>query len=191
MASLARSKIAVWIARHLLPSGLTLVAVLLLLGYAFVFRQQVAAIKDADRVAALTQEYQSKEAYLKQLDDLSGQYAGFDPEDVSRIRNMIPSDEDVPGILAMLEASANASDVQLTAVNFAASDTTGLPGIKGVSAVNVSISLQHGDYARFKLFLDALESNLRLFDVRSASINPSAATYSLTIRTYIWGKLTS
>ena len=27
-------------------------------------------------------------------------------------------------------------------------------------------------------------------DVRSASINPGSATYSLTIRTYIWGKLT-
>ena len=103
---------------------------------------------------------------------------------------MIPADEDVPGLLAMLEASAVASDVQLTAINFAASDTTGLPGIQGLSAVNVSVSIQHGDYGRFKLFLDALESNLRIFDVRSASINPGSATYSLTIRTYIWGKLT-
>ena len=191
MASLTRSKIAVWIARHLLPSGLTLVAVLLLLGYAFVFRPQIAAIKYADRVAAIKKEYQSKEAYLKKLDDLGSQYASFDPEDIDRIRKMIPSDEDVPGLLAMLETVANASDVQLTAINFGASDTTGLPGVQGISAVNVAISLQHADYGRFKLFLDALESNLRLFDVRSASINPSAANYSLTIRTYIWGKLTS
>lgn len=189
MAMLARSKVAIWIARHLLPSGLALVAVLLLLGYAFVFRSQIAAIKAADRAAVLAEEHASKEAYLKKLDELNAQYATFDKEDVERLRAMIPKEEDVPGILAMLEASANASDVQLTAVNFAASDTTGLPGVSGLSAINVSVSLQHGDYGRFKLFLDDLESNLRLFDVRGANINPTAATYSLTIRTYIWGKL--
>lgn len=189
MPSLARSKALVWIARHLVPSGLVLAAVLVLLGYAFVFRAQSAAVKYADRVDFLTEEYRSKEAYLKKLDELNAQFASFDPEDVDRIRKMIPSDEDAPGLLAMLEATANAGDVQLTSMNFAASDTTGLPDVQGVSAINVSISMQHADYARFKLFLDALESNLRLFDVRSASINPTSATYSLTIRTYIWGKL--
>lgn len=191
MATLARSKVLVWIARHLLPSCLMLVAALLALGYAFVFRSQLAAIKNADRVAFLTGEYQAKDGYLKKLDDLNVEYAAFDAEDVDRIRQMIPTGMDVPGLLAMLETVSNASDVQLSGVNFAASDTTGLPGVQGVSAVNISISIQHADYARFKLFLDALESNLRLFDVRSASINPAGASYTLTIRTYVWGKLDS
>ena len=191
MASLSRSKLAVWIARHLLPSCLTLVAVLLALGYAFVFRAQLADIRNADRVAALNDEHQAKQDYLKKLDELNGQYASFDPEDVDRLRQMIPKEEDVPGLLAMLETSAAASDVQLTAVNFGAGDTTGLPGVQGLSAVNVTISISHGDYGRFKLFLDALQSNLRLFDVRSANVNPAGASYSLTIRTYVWGKLSA
>lgn len=189
MAILSRSKAAIWIARHLLPSGVVLVFVLLLLGYAFLFRTQITAIKTADRVAVLQKEYQAKEAYLKKLDELNGQFATFEPEDVKRLRSMIPSDEDVPGILAMLEASAKASDVQLTSVNFGISDTTGLPDVAGLSAINVTLTLLHGDYGRFKLFLESLEANLRLFDVRSANINPSAAAYNLTIRTYLWGGL--
>lgn len=185
MASATRSKLAVWIARHLSASGLTLVGVLLLLGYAFVFRPQIGAIRNADRVALLTGEHDAKTAYLKQLDALDAQYASFAPEDRDRLYQMIPRDEDVPGVLAIMEAAAVSSDAQLTAVNFGTADTSGLPGVQGVSAINVAISLQHVDYPRFKLFLEALETNLRLFDVRSANIDPSNASYSMTIRAYL------
>jgi hypothetical protein len=72
-------------------------------------------------------------------------------------------------------------------VNFAAADSSGIDA-KNVGALSISISLQHGNYERFKLFLAALQDNLRLFDVRSASINPSAASYTLTLRAYVWKK---
>ncbi len=188
MASLSRSKAAVWIARHLLPSGMVLVVLMLALGYMFIFRGQIASVRYADRVSALKDEASAKQAYLKKLDELKSRYDTFDPEDVTRLRQMIPREADVPGLLATLEAAAVQADLQLTAVNFAASDTSGLPSIPGLSAINVSVSLAHGDYGRFKLFLDGLQSSLRLFDVRSANINPSGASYTLTIRAYVWGK---
>ncbi|HJV33139.1 MAG TPA: type 4a pilus biogenesis protein PilO [Patescibacteria group bacterium] len=186
MASLSQSKILVWVARHLMPSGLALVGVLLALGYLFVFRPEFARIRQADRTARLQQERAGKEAYLKQLDDLNAAYEAYDPEDVQRIRAMIPAEEDTPGLMAILEAAAQASDLQLTTINFATGDTTGLSGVQGLGALNISIAVQHGNYQRFKLFLEALESNLRLFDVRSANINPVTSSYSMTIRAYVW-----
>ncbi len=177
----------VWIARHLVWSGLGVCALFLLLGYAFVFRLQLVKIRQADRVAALNEERTAKEAYLKQLDALAAEYDGFAMEDVERARTMIPREDDIPGILAMLEAAARASDVQLTAVNFAAADTSGID-VANVGALSISISLQHGSYDRFKLFLSSLQDNLRLFDVRSANINPAGASYTLTLRAYVWKK---
>lgn len=177
----------VWIARHLVWSSLGVCALLLLLGYAFVFRHQVARIRQADRIAVLNQERTSKEAYLKQLDALALEYSNYALEDIERARTMIPHEDDVPGILAMLEAAARASDLQLTAVNFAAADMTGID-VSNVGALAISISVQHGSYERFKLFLSSLQDNLRLFDVRSANINPAGASYTLTLRAYVWKK---
>ncbi|HTK60697.1 MAG TPA: type 4a pilus biogenesis protein PilO [Candidatus Baltobacteraceae bacterium] len=186
MASLSQSKMLVWIGRNLMPAGLALVGVLLALGYLFVFRPEFARIRQADRTARLQEERTAKEAYLKKLDQLNAAYEAYDAEDVERIRMMIPNEEDTPGLMAILEAAAQASDLQLTTINFAAGDTTGLPSVQGLGALNISISVQHGNYERFKLFLESLETNLRLFDVRSANINPVTASYSLTIRAYVW-----
>ncbi len=177
----------IWVARHLAWASFGLCALLLILGYAFVFRRQIAQLRIADRIAQLDGERGEKEAYLKKLETLAREYADFAAEDVERARTMIPNEDDVPGILAMLEAASSSSDVLITAVNFAAADTSGVD-VKNVGALSIAISLQHGNYERFKLFLEALQDNLRLFDVRSASINPAAASYTLTLRAYVWKK---
>lgn len=187
MASLSQSKMLLWIGKNLLPAGAALVGVLLTLGYVFVFRPEFARIRAADRTVRLQEERVAKEAYLAKLDELNAAFESYDAEDVERIRMMIPSEEDVPGLMAIFEAAAQAGDLQLTSINFAAGDTTGIPPVQGLEALNISISLQHGSYQRFKLFLEALEANLRLFDVRSASIAPVSASYALTIRAYVWG----
>ena len=186
MAALSQSKLLVWIGKNLMPAGLALVGVILALGYLFVFRPEFARIRQADRTARLQEERTAKEAYLKKLDELNAAFEAYDAEDVERIRMMIPNEEDTPGLMAILEAAAQNSDLQLTSINFAAGDTTGIPGVQGLGALNISIGVQHGNYQRFKLFLESLESNLRLFDVRSANISPVTASYSLTIRAYVW-----
>lgn len=186
MASLSRSKLAVWTARNLPAACLALLALLLALGWLFVFRPELARIRQADRTARLQEERVAKQDYLAKLDRLNAAFEAYDAEDVERIRTMIPSEEDTPGLLAILEAAARASDLQVASINFAAGDTTGLPDVPGLGALNISISVQHGTYQRFKLFLESLEAGLRLFDVRSANISPVTASYSLTIQAYVW-----
>lgn len=186
MASITQSKLAVTVGKHLGAFCGVILALILALGWIFVFRPEFARIRQADRTARLQDERAAKLAYLAKLDDLNEEFESFDAEDVERIRTMIPSEEDLPGLMAILEASAQASDIHLTSINFAAGDTAGLPSVDGLGAMNITLNLQHGDYRRFKLFLESLEANLRLFDVRSANINPTGASYSLTIRAYVW-----
>lgn len=188
MASFLRSKTAVWIAKHLVPAGIAAISLLLILGYVFVFRGQIAAIRNADRVARLGDELRAKQSYLQKLDALEEQYKAFDADDVARVRQMMPKEDDVPGLLSMLEATARLSDIQLVSINFSSGDTSGIKGVDGVGAMGIALSLEHANYQRFKLFLQALESNLRLFDVRNASINPTGASYTLTMRAYMWTK---
>jgi hypothetical protein len=184
-----KTGIKVLIAKHMLASGLGVVALLVLLATLFVFRPMWADIRAANRQAALAEEKAAKLRELAQLQELLENYDAFDRDEVERVRAMIPSEEDIPGLLATFEAAARQSDIALTAVNFAKGELSGAAkDLTGVSAVSVTLALQHGDYGRFKLFLEALEGSLRLFDVVGANANPSGASYTLTIRAYVLAK---
>lgn len=169
------------IARHFLPAGLAAFASILALGAFLVFLPEWSRIQQADRAARLQEERQAKETYLKKLEELDRNYKSFPAQDVGRIKAMLPSEEDIPGLLATIEAVGRASDIAVTSINFSKDDAH----VPGLQAVTIALSLQHGDYAHFKLFLQELETSLRLFDVRGASLSPQGASYTLTLQAYL------
>ena len=193
MAELIKSskgKWRAWIAQHLGIAGMLSFALILAAGYFLLFAPEMRRVRQANRTRALEQERQAKTAYLRDLGSLETNFKQLPAEDVARIPSMIPSEEDIPGILAAMEASANASDIAISAVNFSKGEKTGaIAGIDGIEVMNIALSLEHGDYRRFKLFMEALEQNLRLFDVASVTLNPTSAQYTLTIRAYVQGKI--
>lgn len=170
------------IARHLLVSGLVTVGLFLLLGTFLVFRPEWRRIQQANRAEGLLAESHAKEAYLKKLDELDRNFKSFPVQDAERIKAMLPGEEDIPGLLATIEAVGRVSDMAVTSINFSKSDLASSPGLQ---AVTIALSLQHGDYKHFKLFLEELESSLRLFDVRGANLSPQGASYTLTIQAYV------
>lgn len=180
MASIP-SQLKSLIARRLLAAGVAAFAAILALGTFLVFLPEWERIQQADRAARLQEERQAKEAYLKKLDELDRNFRSFPAQDAGRIKAMLPSEEDIPGLLATIEAVGRASDIAVTSINFSKGDAH----IPGLQAVTIALSLQHGDYAHFKLFLQELESSLRLFDVRGASLSPQGASYTLTLQTYL------
>lgn len=183
MASPLRS-VKVFIARHLLLSGLATFVVFLLLGTFLVFLPQWRSIQQANRAERLLTERASKQEYLKKLEELDRNYKSFPADDAARIRAILPPEEDIPGLLATIEAIGRASDMAVTSINFSKSDVPeGAMG--GLQAVTITLSLQHGDYRHLKLFLEELETSLRLFDVRGASLSPAGASYTLTIQAYM------
>lgn len=179
----------VWIAQHLGAAGTIVFAAALAAGYFLLFAPEMRRIRQANRTRALEQERQAKTAYLRDLGSLETNFRQLPPEDVEKILSMIPSEEDIPGILAALEASANVSDIAMSAVNFSKGEKTGaIAGVGGIEVMTIALSLEHGDYRRFKLFMEALEQNLRLFDVAGVTLNPTTAQYTLTIRAYVQSK---
>jgi Tfp pilus assembly protein PilO len=172
-----------WIAEHLMPASLGAFILTLLLGYLFVYAPELKRIKEANVTRSLEQERELKDGYYRTLQELRENFESFDAEDRSKLSAMVPPEIDVPGLLAALEATALSSDISLSAVNIAKGEASSALG--GLGTVDITLSLEHGSYERFKLFVESLAENLRLFDIRSAAMNPAAASYSVTLRAYI------
>jgi len=184
-----KGKMRFWVAAHLQIASIGGLLFFLLLGYLLVFAPQLKKIHQANITQSLEQERETKNEYLLTLNQLASRYATIPSEKIEALSTMVPDEEDIPGILASLEASARESDISLTAVNFAKGEPTGaIAGIDGLGVMNIVLTLEHGSYERLKLFLEALESNLRLFDIRNMDLNPESAQYNITIRAYVQSK---
>ena len=74
--------------------------------------------------------------------------------------------------------------MQLTAIDISPRRDP-LAGIPGVFPVDMGVTVAGGDYSRLKAFLRAIENNLRLMDVTGLAFSPRAASYAISIRTYM------
>jgi Tfp pilus assembly protein PilO len=183
-------KIAIAAAEH---NGLVSVAVFLgvvLVGYLVLFAPALRQISAANRSTALESERAAKEQYLTELGNLDKEYNKIPADDIERIHAMIPLADDLPALLVTLEAIGQENDVAITSVNFSGGLGDKPKAGSGLVPINISMTLEHADYARFKLFLEAMEHHLRIFDIVSMSMNPSGAQYALTVRTYVHQPLT-
>lgn len=175
-----------FIATHLMAASIGVFVLVLLAGYFLLFAPELNRIRNANVTKSLEEERQAKTAYLSSLDELAKKYSELDPAKIENLKTLVPDADDVPALLAMIEASALTSDISLLGINFAKGEPDGTAaGIQGIGTMNITLNLANASYSRFKLFLEALESNLRLFDIRSMDINPSGATYTLSIRAYV------
>ncbi len=187
----APGSIRIFVAEHLGIAAVGGFLAVVGLGYLLLIGPELGRVRAANRVGALEEEQKAKIAYLHELETLQDNFEEIPAEDVRRIAAMIPSEEDIPGLMVTLEALGLANDIAVTSINFAVSEVPAEAGpgsIAGVKTVDMAVSLAHADYRRFKLFLRDLERNLRLFDVVSAGLDPTGADYSLTIRTYFTSK---
>lgn len=183
------TKIKIWIAEHLQIASISSLVVILLLGYLVVFAPQLKKIRAANISKSLESEQDSKNDYLITLNKLATRYSTVSSENVESLRTMIPLEEDIPGILAALEAGARNADIAITSINFSKIDPTGaIEDIDGIEIISIVMTLDHGTYERLKLFVESMESSLRLFDIRSMDLNPESASYNLSIRAYVLAK---
>jgi Tfp pilus assembly protein PilO len=189
-------KAGVWIAEHFMLASVGGFILVLLAGYLVLFNPALKSLKQANRAQLLAEEKAAKAEHLAALDELEANYKSIPEEDVKRITAMIPSEEDFPGLMAVLEALSLSADVNLPGMNFskgaASADGSAPAGevtsIDGVLPISISLNVENANYERFKLFLELLEKHLRLFDVLRVSLNPSSAQYTLQMQTYVFTK---
>lgn len=181
-------KVRLFIAKNLMAVSIAIFVTFLLFGYFLLFSPELKKIKRANVSKSLESERLAKEAYVQDLKKLAESYATLDEGQVAKLGVMLPESKEIPALLAMFEAAASNSDVSLTNITFSEADLDGaVADISGLKAMNVSLSIANASYTRFKLFLESLEVNLRLFDIRGLSLKPSSAAYDLSIRAYMRG----
>jgi hypothetical protein len=124
-------------------------------------------------------ELQQKEQVLRELQKTFSALQSR-PE-ISKFQNMVPGDQDIPGLLVNLEALSRAKGLVLSAVVLDPKK----PESGGLESTTMRLEFTGQiDYPLFKTVLDALEKNLRLFEVVNFSFKPGASSLALEIKTF-------
>ena len=146
----------------------------------------------------------AKAAQLTQLQQsLLQRYNSFNPSDVSRLQLMLPDHADNIGLILELDSLASRYGLALTNVDVSsnanptapATSPADIKGAIGASAIYDSITLHFstvGTYADLRSFLQDLEQSLRVADLVSLSLTPTAGpagsqqayTFDTSIKTY-------
>jgi type II secretory pathway component PulM len=151
----------------------------------------------------LTPKYQE----LADYQALFAAYQKVNPDDIQKIKGLIPKDyikEDLFTELIYLastkglavnslnivkdtEATSTVAAASRRTVNGIAATSTPLADLKlpnGVGSFNVKITLGKVNYPTLKTWLKTVENSLRIIDVKSLSFDPKTSTASLEMVTY-------
>ena len=147
-----------------------------------------------------------KEAFIKTIEGLIEKYK-TNQEILKNLDVILPGDSDVPNLLVELEALAKAggmmiSDIKIASVETKSSSRADTAGGEGVVQKQASVNYQviaitlvvKGDYAAFKNFLQAIETNIRLVDLESADFNATSEgaaslfDFNVVLKTYYYAK---
>lgn len=122
--------------------------------------------------------------YRNELQKLYSLYKENAGGDIDQLALMIPPTQDIPTIFASCEAIAKEQGVNLQSIEIigAENEKTTMQG--GIRSFTVSLQVQQIDYTRFKKFLSALESQMRLTDIQSVNFDPSGKAASFTMKVY-------
>lgn len=184
------STISVKIAEHFGLAACAVFLMVLALGYVFLFAPALHKAQDANKTQQLEREITAKKSYLVDLRQLKANYDKIPADDVEKIRAMIPFEDDLPGLAADFEALAKQNDVDMTSIGFSGGIGTGVVSAvaavpSGLEVITINLSLQHADYTRIRNFIQTLERHIRIFDIQSMNLNPSAAQYVISLKTYV------
>lgn len=171
--------------------------------------KQIQEIKQID-LSVKEDDLVKKEEHLKKFIELQQNYQSITPEDLAKIKEVLPYGPDLPGLFVQLQnigqeynlrlSSIAISEAKETTAKPSVQENTDIPGqIRNIYAPaaetknikKLSINLQYdglSGYSAFKSFLAALENNIRLSDIdsiaftlpASGSSNGGLINFSLT-----------
>lgn len=174
---------------------LLVVGIFLIVGFV-VLRPLLETFKALGAEAAAAQEQLSDErAYLDSLNRSIAAAQQIPAETLADVEEALPSEPGIPELLAALSTIAETYNVQLSSVQFSAPREDAGRGQSATSRgtpvqfVEISMNLSSPNYAATRRYLDAIERNLRLFDVQTISVAPgqgeTGQVYSIQLRTYL------
>jgi len=148
-------------------------------------------------------ELQKTQLIYSGLSQLTDKYSEIDDYLVDKVLGILPSSSDLPNLYYTLEQLANNANYKLLSTNINLpsdknknnqassqflldeSDTvTDEP--KKVKRADIILSLEGSGYSNLKKFIDSVENNLRLMDIKSVSYDPTKTTVSINLVGYYY-----
>lgn len=153
----------------------------------------IAAARDASKLAdsALAEA----EKYVVRKEELYTERAALDPENLERLRTLLPDSVDNVGLILDINALAARSGISLANIDVATADSGAKSGAQGalsiatanpIGSINLSLTAL-GTFSAFQTFMDGIERSARLLDVQDIVVKGSDTgvyTYQLTLRLY-------
>jgi len=185
--------------------ALGLVVVSLVVFFDLIQPAYATLLQTKGQVAAENGIYQTESQAVTAAQNVISEFQ--QQESSGTIALVLPTTEDVAGTVAQLYGLAQNNNITIQSVGISspaiqAQDLSGTAAASTLAKPLASFSLQisgAGTYESFKSFLSGIETNIRIFDVKSVSLSPAAPanavgkgapatqdffTYSLTIATY-------
>jgi Tfp pilus assembly protein PilO len=121
-----------------------------------------------------------------EMDKLKNIKIGYDTiaQSEQKILDILPLEKDLPSILIQLETLAAGNNLSMNSLNVADPVAAGDEEAAKVKQVVLTISLIGGNYFDLKNYLNDLEKNMRLMDVRAIVYSPVSKSYNLTVTAY-------
>lgn len=175
----------------LLSAGLLLVSLVV---YALLIRPEYEMVRQfRGELASKTALLEDQKISITQVQNLLAQYQGVVKLGDS-LSLALPAEESLSSVMSQLNAIAQLSNLSIQSVS--ASYLPIKPSAAGISSAKNTGTLRldfklFGPYAAFKKFLQSLETNVRIMDLRNLKItpegtkaNPDLFSYNLTVDTY-------
>lgn len=166
-------------------AGFLLIMVVFLLAAYLVLNPLIVQYKTLSAsVAGAATQLVDERAYLESLQRSIVAANAIPPETLEDVDEALPRNPDIPKLLQMIAMITQEQGVQLNGITFALSPGGG--AVAGVDRVDMDINIVSSGYAQTRMLLDALEHNLRLFDIDSITLSAGSGSQdqSLRLRTY-------
>ncbi len=169
-----------------------------------------------DETLSLKGDEASRQQFLdsekKAVDKVKGLIAEYDTAngEIQRVVSLVlPIEPDAPGAIAQLYGLSQKNNLQLTSISVSGSGLSNTSPVSGLRPSNLKSALQRplgtlslttaltGSYEDFKTFLSELQTNIRIFDLKSLSATPifkvgkdkstqeiSGYTFNISVATY-------
>lgn len=186
---------------------LSILLVILLIGYFFILSPKIDQISQSREDTNIVVEKQAEvDSLIQKVTDLNEKYSALEKRranDLIKLKKILPEDPQIAELFVIAERLANRRGFSLSAIDIADStqnsvNQTEFPEGLHAMAISLAVSreitednpLADDPYDAFKVFLDDLERNLRLFDVQTVSFsgigepNATSLSFNFTLTTY-------
>lgn len=170
---------------------LLLIALFVASGY-FVLSPLILEFKEVNQMIRFRlQEKDDATVFLQSVNRSIEAAQSISPEVLAKINEALPNEVEVPILLKTFYQLADQNGVKMGGIQFspqgASSDSQTIGGY-GLAPIQISLSIQAPGYHVMRKYLEDLQTNIQLMDVKSISVSGDESsgefTYSLELTTY-------